>query len=230
MRVVVTCFSLVLSTALIVGAPAQAMPEKLASAPIGVVMETSRGRIGTDMAPEGAAIYDGDLLETHSDMTLEARVGKSQIFLQSSSSAEIRRLANGFSADLLNGTIAITSAEGETFQVRADGAIIRPIGIEPAALHVTRVSASAMLLSSSRGRFEVSMGSQVSTLEPGASYRMEIEPDETAPDDNPPPAGSQGNSRPHSAAHNRFIWIAIPAAGVVAGIIVWRALVSPSAP
>ncbi len=233
MRVLLKCGSLVISTALLVIAPVKAMPERPASAPIGVVMENGPGRMGANTAPEGTAIFDGDLLETHNDMTLQARVSKSQILLQSSSSVEIRRLSKGFSADLLHGTIAITSAEGETFQVRADGAIISPIGIEPAAMQVTWVSANTLLLGSSRGRFEVSMGGEVSTLEPGTSYRMEIQPQDAGQQNNPPAGTDQGGSQqtaPRATAHNHFIWIAVPAIAAVAGVIVWRALVSPNAP
>src|ERR1700675_1639720 len=98
MRVLLKCGSLAISAALLVGAPVNARPERPASAPIGVVTEIAPGRIGTNMAPEGTAIYDGDLLETHNDMTLKARVSKSQILLRSTSSVEIRRLPKGFSA------------------------------------------------------------------------------------------------------------------------------------
>jgi len=165
-------------------------------------------------------------------MTLKARVSRSQIRLQSTSSVEIRRLSKGFAADLLHGTIAVSSAEGETFQVHADGVTISPIGIEPAAVQVTWVSASALLLGSSRGSFEVSMEGEVSRLDPGTFYRLEIQPEDPAQQNSPPAGAQNGGSQtsPHATARNRFLWIAVPAIAAVAGIIVWRALLSPNAP
>src|ERR1700686_1542209 len=131
MRVLLKCGSLIIFSALLASQPLLAKPGGPASTPIGVVMEMTQGRTNAGTALEGAVIYDGDRLETHADSTLQARVSASQILLQSSSSVQLRKLSNGFSADLLRGTLAVSSAGGETFQLHADGATITPIGIEP---------------------------------------------------------------------------------------------------
>jgi ferric-dicitrate binding protein FerR (iron transport regulator) len=225
--------SLIIFTALLLSQPLLAAAGGLASTPIGVVTEMNRGRTTAGTSLEGAAIYDGDRLETQTDSSLRARISGSQLLLQSSSTVELRRLSNGFSADLYRGTISVSSAEGQTFQVHADGATISPIGIEPTALQVTWINASAILLGSTRGSIEVSMEGEVTRFEPGTFYRLEIQP-EDADQQNSPPAGAQtggGQSQaPHATARNRFIWIAVPAIAAVAGIIVWRALLSPNAP
>jgi hypothetical protein len=49
-----------------------------------------------------------------------------------------------------------------------------------------------------------------------------VEAEAPGPDPNP--------QSPHATARNRFLWIAIPVIGAVAGVVIWRALVSPSAP
>jgi hypothetical protein len=233
MRVLLKCGSLIIFSALLASQPLLAKPGGPASTPIGVVMEMTQGRTNAGTALEGAVIYDGDRLETHADSTLQARVSASQILLQSSSSVQLRKLSNGFSADLLRGTLAVSSAGGETFQLHADGATITPIGIEPTALKVTWINPTAILLGSTRGSIEVSMDGEVTRFDPGTFYRLEIQP-EDADQQNSPPAGAQtggGQSQtPHATARNRFIWIAVPAIAAVAGIIVWRALLSPNAP
>jgi hypothetical protein len=66
------------------------------------------------------------------------------------------------------------------------------------------------------------MGDEVKTLEAGSSYRLEVEAEPPEPDPNP--------QSPRATARNRFLWIAIPVIGAVAGVVIWRALVSPSAP
>jgi hypothetical protein len=42
-----------------------------------------------------------------------------------------------------------------------------------------------------------------------------------------PPAMPQST---HPTARNRFLWIAIPAVAAVTGVVIWRALVSPTTP
>jgi hypothetical protein len=170
-------------------------------------------------------------------MALQARVCGTQILLQSNSSVEIRRLSKGLSANLLHGSIGISSAEGETFQVRADGAKIRPIGIEPTAMQITWVSANAILLGSSRGRIEVSLGDEITSLQPGILYRLEIQPEGIGPQDNPKPGTEHGDSgdRGHgapvaTARRSRYVLIAMGAVAAVSGVVIWRALVSPAAP
>ena len=68
------------------------------------------------------------------------------------------------------------------------------------------------------------MGDEVKTVEAGSSYRMEVETEDSGP-------GPQGQGQaPHPTARNRFIFFLIPTVAAVTGIIIWRALVSPTAP
>jgi hypothetical protein len=210
-----------LSTAL-VGAPAMAAPASPASAPLGVVLQADRAQVGADVTSGGATIYDGDRLQTMGDGTLRASLGGPQLYLRNGTAAQVHVLPNGFSADLATGTVVVSSTEGQTFQLLADGAIIRPVGTQPVVAQVTRVSATELRLSSSRGALQVTMGDEVKTVEAGGSYRMEIEADSSDP-------SPQGNG-PYHTARNRFVWVAIIGVSAAAAVGVWRALVSPSAP
>jgi hypothetical protein len=209
-------------SAALVGAPVMAAPASPASAPLGVVLQADRAQVGADVTSGGATIYDGDRLQTQGEGTLRATLGGPQLYLRNNTIAQVHGLANGFSADLTAGTIVVSSSEGQTFQLLADGAIIRPVGTQPVVAQVTRVSATELRLSSNRGALEVTMGDEVKTVEAGASYRMEVEADSADP-------GPQ-RSGPYHTARNHFIWIAIIGVSAAAGIGVWRALVSPSAP
>jgi len=205
----------------LVGLPAMAAPASPASVPLGVVLQANRAQIGTDMTSGGATIYDGDLLQTGGNGTLRARLGTSQVYLRQNSAAQVRNLSNGFAADLTAGTIVVSSEEGRTFQLSANGATIRPVGTHTTVAQITRVSPNELVLTSSRGSFEVAMGDEVKTVEAGSSYRMESEPDASDP-------GPQGG--PYHPARNRFLWIAIVGVSAGTAIGVWRALVSPSEP
>lgn len=212
-----------LSVAL-VGAPAMAAPASPASAPLGVVLQADRAQVGADVTSGGATIYDGDRLQTQVEGTLRATLGGPQLYLRNNTIAQVHGLPNGFSADLTSGTVVVSSSEGQTFQLLADGAVIRPVGTQPVVAQVVRVSANELRLSSSRGALAVTMGDEVRTVEAGTSYRMEVAPDTDASD-----PGPQG-SGPYHTARNRFLWIAIAGVSAAAAVGVWRALVSPSAP
>jgi hypothetical protein len=201
-----------------------AAPANPASAPLGVVLQADHAQVGADLTAGGATVYDGDRLQTQEMGTMRATLGGSQLYLRNGTAALVHGLANGFSADLTSGTVVVSSTEGQTFQLLADGATIRPVGTQPVVAQVTRISASVLQLSSSRGSLEVTMGDEVKTVEAGSSYRLEVAPDAASSD-----PGPQGNG-PYHTARNHFIWIAIIGVSAAAGIGVWRALVSPSAP
>jgi len=202
----------------LVGIPTLAAPTNPASAPLGVIVQADNAQVGADLRA-GATIYDGDRLAT-TDGTLRARLGGPQLVLHNNTNALVHGLPNGFSADLATGTVVVSSSQGQTFELLADGATIRPAGTKGAVGQITRVNATELLLSSSRGGLEVTYAGEVKTIEAGASYRMELEPEAVSP-------GPDGGPL-HSGRRRRAAYYAI-AGGVAAvtGILVWRALMSP---
>jgi hypothetical protein len=222
-----TSLILVMGAAL-AGIPALAMPANPASAPLGVVLQAERAKAGVDITSEGATIYEGDRLETLEDGSLRARLGGSQIYLRRDTSTEVHGLSNGFSASLLYGTVVVSSPEGQTFRLLASGATIRPAGTQATVAQVTWVNANELLLTSTRGALEVSLGEEVKTIEAGSSYRMEMQDDVGQG-----PQGQQGSGRGpvHTGRRRRALFFLI--GGVIAagtGIGIWRALMSPSDP
>jgi hypothetical protein len=219
-----------LSTALFVatlsvvlmGASAVAAPASSPSAPLGVVLSAENAHVGAGVTTSGATIYDGDRLETPEGATLRVKLGSGQLVLRQSSAADVHALANGFSANLNNGSVVVSSAEGQTFQVLADGATIRPANSQPTSGQITMLSSTELILTSNRGTLQVSMGDDVKTVDAGSSYRLEVQPEDPGPSPNP--------QAPHPTARNRFLWIAIPVVAAVTGVVIWRALVSPSTP
>jgi hypothetical protein len=210
---------LIILSAALAGIPAVASPATPASAPLGVILQAQRAQVGADVTSGGATIYDGDRLQTEADGTLRVKLGGPQMVLRPNTIAVVHGLPSGFSADLGAGTVVASSSEGQTFQVLANGATIRPAGTESTIAQVTRVNANELLLTSTHGALEVSMGDEVKTIASGSSYRMELEGED------PGPRPGQG---PYHPARNRFVLIAIIAVSAATGIVVWRALISPS--
>ena len=210
----------VLLCGLLIGIPAMATPANPASAPLGWVLQAERAHLGLDITSGGATIYDGDRLETQEDGTLRARLGNSQMYLRQSTLAEVHGLPNGYSATLLHGTVVASSPEGQTFQLLANGATIRPVGTRATVAQITRVSFNELLLTSNVGAIQVSLdGGDVKTIEAGNSFRMEIQPEAASPSQN----GSGGTP---AGGRNRAIYFWIAAASVAAGVGIWRAMIS----
>ena len=211
---------LVLSATLF-GISTFAAPATPASAPLGMVLQAEKAQVGADITTGGATIYDGDHLQTDAGGTLRVQIGGPQMYLREGTTTQVHGFPNGFSAELGTGTVVVSSTPGQTFRLLADGATIRPIGAQGTVAQITKVSNTELLLSSSRGELEVTMGDEVKTVEAGSSYRLEVETDDSS---SPQPQG------PYHTARNRFLWIIIPAISVATGILIWRALVSPDAP
>lgn len=199
-------------------APAAGVP----SAPIGSILQATHDKGAIDASSEGTTIYDGDALTTGGTNTLLARLGGPQMFLTSNSGVVVHGIANGFSATLMSGTVAASAGKGQMFQLLADGLTVQPFGTEPAVARMTLLNSKQLEVTSTKGTLKVSMGDETDTIEEGKSYRLEIQP-ETASD-----TETQGSPTP--TGRNRFNKVAIIILAGVTAIIVWRALVSPSAP
>jgi hypothetical protein len=215
--VLIATMSLVL-----IEAPVMAAPASSPSAPLGVVVAAENANVGAGVTTSGATIYDGDRLQTPANSTLRVRLGSGQMVLRQKTTADVHAFPNGFSANLDYGTVVVSSAEGQTFQLIADGATIRPANAQPTSGQISMISSTELILTGNRGTLQVTMGDEVKTVEAGSSYRLEVETADPGPAADP--------QSPHATAHNHFLWIVIPVVAAVAGVVIWRALVSPTQP
>lgn len=222
MRTRFTAFLVMALAVLAIDKPAVAAPAGSPSAPLGVVVSAENSNVGAGVTTSGATIYDGDRLQTPANSTLRVRLGPGQMVLRSNTIAEVHAFPNGYSASLASGTVVVSSPEGQTFQLIADGATIRPANSQATSGQISMIGPTELILTGVRGTLEVSMGDEVKTVEAGNSYRLEVEPDEAEP-------APRGQS-PYPTGRNRFIFILIPLVAAVAGIVIWRALVSPTGP
>ena len=220
MRKIFTAILVGTLCAVLIEAPVMAAPARSPEAPIGVVLASENANMGAGVTTSGATIYDGDRLQTPANSTLRVKLGSGQIVLRQNSIADVHSFPNGFAANLDSGTVVVSSAAGQTFQLIADGATIRPLNAQPASGQVSMISPTELYLTGTRGTLQISMGDEVKTLEAGSSYRLEVEGED-------PPANPQA---PHPTARNHFLWIAIPVIAAVTAVVIWRALVSPTAP
>jgi ferric-dicitrate binding protein FerR (iron transport regulator) len=187
-----------------------------------VIVQAENPRAEADLAAIGSTIYDGDRLQTADGGTLRAQLGGSQMYLRANTTAQVHSLPKGFSAELGAGSVVVSSTQGQTFQVLADGASIRPVGSQETVAQITKVSPKELLLNSTRGELEITMGNEVKTIEPGNSYRLEVSTEEASPD----PQGGAPVTSAH--VHAFVLYFVIGAVVVGTGVLVWRALESPN--
>lgn len=206
----------ILSLAL-VQVPAVAGPTGGSLAPLGVVLTAEQVHAWPDLIYSGATIYDDDRLQTPSGGRLLARLGSGQMALRENSSVIVHSAPRGFSAELESGSVVVSSGKGQSFQVMADGATIRPLHEQPTSAQITMLNSKELILTSTRGTLEVTIAGEVKMVESGTSYRMEVEAGESE-------AGPQSSTTP-GPGRSHFLKIIVPA-GVAATLIIIRALES----
>lgn len=209
---------------MLVAVSAMATPADLASVPIGSVLEANQALLSVIPASADATIYDGDYLRTEDKGRLRARLDESQIYLGPDALIETHSIANGFSATLMQGTVAVSSRSGRTFQLKCHGATIRPLSGAATTAQVTCASPSELVLSSAVGGVQVSYDNETQTIEAGTSYRMTFERDDSGPQDN----GKQGQPLP--VARNKARYKLVAAIVIPSVVVVVLALLSPCRP
>jgi hypothetical protein len=196
----------------LIAPPTSAAP---ATAPLGIVVVARQATVGATPAVSGSTIFQGDRLATGKNGQLQVRFGNAQARLFAGSQALVNQAAEGLSADLLSGSIWLSSAGSDTFSLRANHALVRPSSASPAVMaRVTRVSPIELLLTSSNGVLEVIYEGEVTTLQAGTTYRMLLDPAAAAPQG--PVAGPRAAGR----RNRRAIVIAVGVAAATTGIAV----------
>jgi hypothetical protein len=210
----------VLAVATFAVSVAVAAPAPMAS--MGVVLQANNANLSGSPVVIGATIFNGDTLSTENTGALRARFGSSQIYLFPNSNVSVTQSADGFSATLEGGTVLVSSGVGASYSVLADGAIVQPKSNEKSVAQISYVSPTELMLTSSIGDLQVTMGDETQTVTAGTSYRMMIAPAGQ-------PAASPAAQPAATSGANRFYLVAILAIVVGTGIALWRAFESSSA-
>lgn len=217
------CFASVVAFFLVVP-PASPASNSAPSAPLGIVIEASNSRTGVDTTYQGATVYDGDRLATQDDGTMRLRLEAGQMFLHKLTSVKVHAFPGGFSADLDNGMVSVSSPEGHTFQVLVNGVTIRPASAHATSAQIAMMTPTEAILTPTRGDLLVSLDDEVKTVSAGNSYRLVLDSGEDASGSGPQAPVAAGRHRPV------LLILIIGAVATGTGIAIWRAVVSPDAP
>jgi hypothetical protein len=221
--------STVLSALLIFGFMPVAAKAAPVAAPLGVVVIAEQATVADSDAVNGSSVFEGDRLATGETGQLQVRFGATQTRLFPGSLAVVSQTPAGLNADLLGGTVSMSSA-GQAFSLTSNRAVVRPASAQAVIAQVTRVSPSELLLSSRKGTLEVTFDGEVTTIAEGSTYRMLVDPAEPQARQGAgaQPAGTAGHSR------KRAVFILVGAAAAATGIAILASQgsspVSPSTP
>lgn len=171
MRFVVRVCLLALSAALICQSPAMARGRRV----LGVVVQTDRGRIGNAIAVLGANVYSCDKLDTDEGGVLRVKVGSSQLFLSTSSTAELEDDVTAIQALAMGGTVGFSFAASDNFSVRTPAGIVRAAAGQAASGQVTYANPHELVISAIRGDLTLDSGGELRTIPEGKSAEVTFE-------------------------------------------------------
>lgn len=226
MREISRCFLIAILIAGLLNVPAFAANEK----PLGLVTQAQDAQIGTAKVAVGTTIFPGDTLATDIGGTLRMKVGASQLYLLSSSSATLAQDTNIVHAVVGRGTVGFSSNGSDQLELEIPEGIVRAADGRPAYGQVTITGPQEVVISAYRGALILDNDGDLHTIAAGKSYRvtMDLEPAAEVQ----APAGVGGSSGVKSP-RRRHLAFALITLGVVAGasVGIWYVLSeSPSKP
>ena len=188
------------------------------SASLGVVTQSSGGRVNTAATSVGTTIYSGDRLSTDANGVLGGRFGSVQLLLPGGSATFVGQEGSLLTAALQQGTLEFTVPSGGVFVLTAADVRVRP---QTSALTVGQVTLQecAVVVSSRSQALEVTAGKETKIVETGQSYRVVLNSG----------CGKNANQPPIAAAHSRFLLIPV-IAGVPIVPAILEAFESPDRP
>jgi hypothetical protein len=226
MRYVAKAFLIAILTVSLLNIPAFSADEK----PLGLITQAQEARLGDANVAIGTTVYPGDTLATEIGGTVRMKIGGSQVYLLSASSATLAQSSNLVRAVVARGTVGFSSNGTDLLALEIPQGILRAADGQPAYGQVTIVSPLEVIISAYRGSLILDNDGELHTIPAGKSYRvtMDLEP-ATQPQG---PGGTGGSANVTYPKHRHLVFDAIVAGAALGlGFGLWRAFCeSPSNP
>ena len=217
MRTIVRTLLIAILSAGLIETPALAAP----SASLGMVIQAKGAQLGGTTAVGGATLYAGDKLQTAADGVIRVRAGAGQGYLLASSAATFEDGPAGVVGILEQGTMGFASGPGQTFELRAADAVVRPKTSEPTHARITVLGPDRLIVSSLHGPLQLQVGEHTYALADNTAYRVDLMAD-------PAPAPDKNDHYSARHTHALVVIIASVGFGALGGILIYRAVQSPS--
>ncbi len=191
------------------------LPVMAASAkPLGMVVSADHARLDNASAAIGADIYSGDALATDAGGSLRAKVGPSQVYLLSGSSATLVPQENRVQAKVDRGTVGFSTSSPEQLEIGTPLGTIRGANSQRVFGQVAVLSPTRMQISAYEGTLLVTaLNGEEKTIQQGETYEATL----TAPE----PGGAQN---PQGVGGPGINWKHVATVAIIAGAVGGTAL------
>ena len=199
-----------------------------AGQPVGMVIAAENAHLGEANAVIGTNVFPGDSLQTDTGGTLRVKIGSSQVYLASASSAILLDQSAKVRIKLTHGTAGFSSTSREQLEIETPIGVVRAANGKGSFGEVTIVSPQKILVSAYHGSLIV-LGSGVErTINEGDAFNVELSP--SANPATPGPDASQENKKPHYALsnHSSLVFTAVTLALTASGAFAARYFASES--
>jgi hypothetical protein len=204
---------------LVVGLLNLPLPAMAASSkPLGTVVATDHARLDNADAAIGADIYSGDALATAAGGSLRMRVGPSQVYLLSASSATLVPQENRVQAKVEHGSVGFSTPSPEQLEIGTPLGVIRGANSQHIFGQVVVLSATKIQISAYEGTLLiVAANGEQKLISQGETYEATL----AAPD----PGGAQNRQGVGGPGINwkHVAFVAGVAGGVgIAALLIWQ--------
>ncbi|MGH9736205.1 MAG: hypothetical protein ACRD8A_16630 [Candidatus Acidiferrales bacterium] len=162
--------------------PSQAAPgtdERGANtSPFGVVVLADLAQVGGTKLVLGSTLYAGDSLQTEDGGSLRLTLGGGQVYLLSSSAADLLRSGPVFQASITRGTVGFSALTDKQFQIVTPEGIVEAANGLPAFGQVTFAGKYDIVISAYTGALVLHRGNQTLMVKAGQSYYVSLVPDD----------------------------------------------------
>jgi hypothetical protein len=168
--------------------------------PLGIVVIADRAHLDHANAANGADVYSGDALATDLGGSLRMKVGRSQVYLLSASSAKLVPQEDKVQAKIERGTLGFSTPSPEQLEIGTPLGVIRGADSQRIFGQVTLLSPTKMQISAYEGTLlVVAPNGDEKTIGQGETYEATLAAPEPGGGQNPAGVGRSGINWKHVA-------------------------------
>jgi hypothetical protein len=162
--------------------------------PLGVVVTSENAHVDDANVATGTNVFAGDYLQTDKGGTLRLKIGSSQFYLSSASSAILLQEQRTLRMKLTQGKIGFSSAVAGDFEIETPVAMVRAAKGKAALGEVTLVGPHQIMVAAYRGSLVIANAGVERTIVEGTAYNVSLaQGTGTANDDSAGNGSGNGN-------------------------------------
>jgi hypothetical protein len=215
-RYILKSFLVAILSVGLIGIPSFAANEK----PLGLVTQASEAHLGSATVAIGTTVYPGDTLATEEGGTVRLKVGGSQFYLLSSSSATLSANSTAVNAAVARGTVGFSSNGTDQLALEIPEGTVRAANGQPGYGQVTIIGPREVIVTAYRGALVLDNDGDLHEIAAGKSYRVTMDLDSASEPQGP--AGAGGNNKVVAPRRRHLLFdLIVLGAAAGAGVAIW---------